>query len=207
MSSSEQLSRRDQILQALASMLESNLGERITTASLATQVGVSEAALYRHFPSKAKMYEGLIGFIDETIFSRINLIMGDFTEADKRCETIMYLVLGFAEKNPGLSRLLTGDALVGEHARLLEHMQRFFNRIETQFKQILKEAELREKKVPTQTVSAAANLLTVFLEGKIRQYVRSEFQLQPTAYWPEQWQMLSTQLLRDINLERLPSMH
>lgn len=207
MSSSEQLSRRDQILQALASMLESNLGERITTASLAAHVGVSEAALYRHFPSKAKMYEGLIGFIDETIFSRINLIMGDFTEADKRCETIMYLVLGFAEKNPGLSRLLTGDALVGEHARLLEHMQRFFNRIETQFKQILKEAELREKKVPTQTVSAAANLLTVFLEGKIRQYVRSEFRLLPTAYWPEQWQMLSAQLLRDINLEQLPSMH
>lgn len=204
MSSSEKLSRRDQILQALASMLESNLGERITTASLAAHIGVSEAALYRHFPSKAKMYEGLISFIDETIFSRINLIMGDFQEADKRCETIMLLVLGFAEKNPGLSRLLSGDALVGENTRLHEHMQKFFNRIETQLKQVLREAELRERKVPTQTVSAAANLLTVFLEGKIRQYVRSEFHLLPTAYWPEQWQMLQPQLLREINLDRLP---
>lgn len=205
MSNSEQLSRRDQILQALASMLENNLGERITTASLAAHVGVSEAALYRHFPSKAKMFEGLIGFIDETIFSRINLIMSDFEEADKRCETIMYLVLGFAEKNPGLSRLLSGDALVGENARLQGHMQKFFNRIETQFRQALKEAELRERKVPTQTVGAAANLLTSYLEGKIRQYVRSEFNIMPTSYWPEQWQMLRPQLLRDISLDRLPS--
>lgn len=202
--SSEKLSRRDQILQALASMLESNLGERITTASLAAHIGVSEAALYRHFPSKAKMFEGLIGFIDEAIFTRINLIMGDIQQADKRCETIMYLVLGFAEKNPGLSRLLSGDALVGETARLRDHMQRFFNRIETQFKQILKEAELNEAKVPTQTTSSAANLLTVYLEGKVRQYVRSEFKLKPTDYWQEQWQMLSPTLLREIRLDKLP---
>lgn len=203
--SAEKLSRREQILQALASMLESNLGERITTASLAAQVGVSEAALYRHFPSKAKMFEGLIGFIDEAIFTRINLILNDIPDAEKRCETILYLVLGFAEKNPGLSRLLSGDALVGETARLREHMQRFFNRIETQFKQILKEAELSEGKVPTQTASAAANLLTLYLEGKVRQYVRSEFKQLPTAYWSEQWQMLSPMLLRTIQLDRLPN--
>lgn len=198
------LSRREEILQALASMLESNLGERITTASLAAHIGVSEAALYRHFPSKAKMFEGLIGFIDEAIFSRINLILADIEQVDRRCETLLYLVLGFAEKNPGLSRLLSGDALVGETARLRDHMQRFFNRIETQIKQILREAELQEGKVPTQTLGAAANLLTVYLEGKIRQYVRSEFKTLPTDYWPEQWQMLQPLLLRDINLTQLP---
>lgn len=205
MTNSEKLSRRDEILQALASMLESNLGERITTANLAAFVGVSEAALYRHFPSKAKMFEGLIGYIEEVIFSRINLIVSGANSAEQSCETMMYLVLGFAEKNPGLSRLLAGDALVGETARLRDRMQQFFSRIETQFKQVLREAEIREQKVPVQTASAAANLLTAYLEGKIRQYVRSEFKQAPTLYWAEQWQMIRPQLLRELSLDRLPS--
>ena len=205
MTNSEKLSRRDEILQALASMLESNLGERITTANLAAFVGVSEAALYRHFPSKAKMFEGLIGYIEEVIFSRINLIVSGANSAEQSCETMMYLVLGFAEKNPGLSRLLAGDALVGETARLRDRMQQFFSRIETQFKQVLREAEIREQKVPVQTASAAANLLTAYLEGKIRQYVRSEFKQAPTLYWAEQWEMIRPQLLRELSLDRLPS--
>src|SRR5690554_6962157 len=184
----EQVSRREQILQALASMLENNPGGRITTASLAKEVGVSEAALYRHFPSKAKMFEGLISFIEETVFSRVNRILQDFDSASIRCETILTLVLTFAEKNPGMSRLLTGDALVGETERLNERMHNFFEKIETQLKQVLREAEMREKKVAVQTVNATANLLTAVLEGRIRQYVRSDFKTLPTQYWPEQWQ-------------------
>ena len=198
--SNAKVSRREQILQALASMLEKNLGERITTASLAAEIGVSEAALYRHFPSKAKMFEGLISFIEEVIFSRINLIMRDFPEAEDRLKNIMFLILGFAEKNPGLSRIIAGDALAGEVKRLHDRMHQFFERIELQLKQVVREAEMNEKLVPTQNLSAAANMLSVFLEGQIRQYVRSEFTRKPTTYWPEQWAMLSAHLLRPINL-------
>lgn len=200
----EQVSRREQILQALASMLENNPGGRITTASLAKEVGVSEAALYRHFPSKAKMFEGLISFIEETVFSRVNRILQDFDSASIRCETILTLVLSFAEKNPGMCRLLTGDALAGETERLRERMHKFFEKIETQLKQVLREAEMRENKIAVHTVSATANLLTAVLEGRIRQYVRSDFKALPTQYWPEQWQILDHSLLREINLDRLP---
>ncbi|MCA6062437.1 nucleoid occlusion factor SlmA [Thalassolituus marinus] len=200
---SEKMSRRDQILQALAHMLETNPGARITTASLAKAVGVSEAALYRHFPSKAKMFEGLISFIEETIFTRVTRILQDFDSAEARCEKTLTLVLTFAEKNPGMCRLLSGDALSGETERLRQRIHQFFERIETQCKQILREAEMREGKVPQQTASAAANLLTAVLEGRIRQYVRSEFAALPTQYWDEQWQMLAPTLLREKNLTSL----
>lgn len=196
----EKISRRDQILQALAHMLETNPGARITTASLAKAVGVSEAALYRHFPSKAKMFEGLISFIEDTIFSRINLILQEINDADQRCEKTLTLVLTFAEKNPGMCRLLSGDALAGETERLRQRIQQFFERIETQLKQILREAEMREGLVPTQTISAEANLLTALLEGRIRQYVRTEFNAKPTQYWDEQWPLVRANLLRQKNL-------
>jgi len=194
------LSRKDQILQALVHMLETQPGARITTANLAKQVGVSEAALYRHFPSKAKMFEGLISFIEETIFSRINRILQDFDTAEERCEHTLTLVLTFAERNPGMCRLLSGDALAGETERLRNRIQQVFERLETQLKQILREAEMREDKVPTQTASALANLLTATVEGKIRQYVRTEFTHKPTAYWDEQWPLLKSQLLREKRL-------
>ena len=197
----EKLNRRDQILQALAHMLETNPGGRITTAGLAKEVGVSEAALYRHFPSKARMYEGLINFIEETIFSRVTLILRDFPEADRRCEKMLTLILAFAEKNPGICRLLTGDALSGETDRLRQRIQQVFERIETQLKQILREAELREDKhAASHNVSALANLLTAVLEGRIRQYVRSEFADRPTEYWEQQWQLLSQVLLEEKTL-------
>ncbi|MBE0482905.1 MAG: nucleoid occlusion factor SlmA [Bacterioplanes sp.] len=196
----DKVSRREQILQSLVQMLENNPGGRITTASLASAVGVSEAALYRHFPSKAKMFEGLINFIEETVFSRITRIMQDFEHADDRCEKILTLVLTFSEKNPGMCRLLSGDALSGETERLHQRIHQFFDRIEAQFKQILREAELREQKVPLQTVSAAANLLTALLEGKIRQYVRTEFKEKPTQLWDQQWALLQPQLLRSVRL-------
>lgn len=198
--SAEKLSRRDQILQALAHMLETNPGARITTASLAKEVGVSEAALYRHFPSKAKMFEGLIAFIEETIFSRVTLILQDIPEALSRCEKMLTLILGFAERNPGMCRLLSGDALSGETERLRQRIQQVFERIETQLKQILREAELREGKLTQQSPAALANLLTAVVEGRIRQYVRTEFSARPTEYWDQQWAVLQQGLLRDKTL-------
>ena len=197
---SEKLSRRDQILQALAHMLETNPGARITTASLAKEVGVSEAALYRHFPSKAKMFEGLIAFIEETLFSRISRILQDIPEAEPRCEKTLSLILGFAERNPGMCRLLSGDALSGETERLRQRIQQVFERIETQLNQILREAELREGKLTQQSPAALANLLTAVVEGRIRQYVRSEFSLKPTEYWDQQWQTLQAGLLKEKSL-------
>ena len=106
--------RRQQILEALAQMLEDNPGDRITTARLAASVGVSEAALYRHFPSKAKMFDGLIEFIEETLFQRVAIILQEEDSAAARCKKMLLLLLTFAERNPGISRLLTGDALAGE---------------------------------------------------------------------------------------------
>src|SRR5690606_23277804 len=141
--SSQKVSRRQQILESLARMLEASPGARITTAALAREVGVSEAALYRHFPSKSKMFEGLIEFIEETIFSRIKLILSEESSALQRIEKILYLLLTFTERNPGITRLLTGDALTGETERLRNRIAQLFERLETQFKQILREAELR----------------------------------------------------------------
>lgn len=197
----EKMSRRDQILQALAHMLESNPGGRITTASLAKEVGVSEAALYRHFPSKAKMFEGLITFIEDTLFSRINMILKDIDSAQQRCEKTLGLLLTFAEKNPGMCRLLSGDALAGETERLRQRIDQVFDRFELQFKQILREAEVREGLVPQQSPTALANLLTAVIEGRIRQYVRTEFSVRPTEHWPAQWASLSQILLQKKDLQ------
>lgn len=198
--SAEKMSRRDQILQSLAHMLETDPGARITTAKLASAVGVSEAALYRHFPSKAKMFEGLIAFIEETLFSRITLILKDINSASERCEKTMGLILGFAEKNPGMCRLLSGDALAGETDRLRQRIHQVFDRIELQFKQILREAEVREGLLPQRSATASANLLTAVLEGRIRQYVRTEFATKPTEYWDQQWAGLKLILLQEKSL-------
>lgn len=193
------ISRREQILQAVVHMLETNPGGRITTANIAKTVGVSEAALYRHFPSKAKMFEGLIEFIEDAIFSRTSRILQDFPQADVRCEKTLSLVLTFAEKNPGMCRLLAGDALAGETERLRQRIHQFFERLETQLKQILREAELREQKTTSIPLAASANMLTAFAEGRIRQYVRTEFSVKPTLYWSEQWNSIRLQLLQDVN--------
>lgn len=190
-------SRREQILQALALMLEEDSGKRITIAALARQVGVSEAALYRHFPSKARMFEGLIAFIEETLFERISRILDEVPQAVPRCGQILTLLLAFAEKNPGLSRLLDGDVLTGETARLRLRIHQLFERMETQLKQILREAELREQRRTLLPASATANLLMAYAEGRISQYVRSDFKRRPTEYWDDQWRLLSAQLLRE----------
>ncbi len=185
--------RRQQILEALMHMLEANPGDRITTASLARQVGVSEAALYRHFPSKFKMFEGLIDFIEVTIFSRVGRILHEERHCGPRIERILNLVLSFAERNPGVTRILTGDALTGENERLHQRIVQFYNRLETQLKQIIQEAGAKEG-IATTNVAATANLLIAAVEGRIVQFVRSQFQRKPTEYWQDQWQLLSQAL-------------
>lgn len=182
--------RKQHILECLALMLQNSGGQRITTAKLAAEVGVSEAALYRHFPSKARMYEGLIEFIEESIFSRINLILSDHKESLIRCHHILHVLLIFAERNPGMCRILSGDALMGENERLRIRVNQFFEKLESQFKQVLRERKLREGKGFTVTEQALANLLMSFSEGKINQYVRSNFEKKPSEHFNEQWQFL-----------------
>ena len=187
-------SRRQQILEALAHELEMNPGERITTAGLARAVGVSEAALYRHFPSKAKMFEGLIEFIEESIFSLINRILKEEDSSLKRCENILSLLLGFSERNPGLTRILSGDVLTGETERLRHRVSQFYERLETQIKQVLREGEMNKEFVLTTPVQAQANLLLAVVEGRIIQYVRSGFKRSPIEHWNHQWMLLARML-------------
>lgn len=194
-------SRRQQILQALAQMLEESPGERITTAGLARQVGVSEAALYRHFPSKAKMFEALIAFIEDTIFSRIHRVLAEEPIAIRRCEATIILLLQFAERNPGITRLLTGDALLGETSVLRRRVAQFYERVDTQLKQILREAELREGLQPVVPVAVSANLMLAVVEGRIAQFVRSEFKKSPTEYWSSQWPLLSVQIFSAVEVK------
>lgn len=188
------ISRRQHILQCLAQMLEREPGARITTAALARDVGVSEAALYRHFPSKAKMFEGLIEFIEETLFSRINRIVAEEPQAILQLEKSLALLLGFSERNPGISRLLTGDALTGETERLHQRSNQVLEKFEMQLRQIVREAEAREGLRPATTASATANLLMAIAEGRIAQFVRSGFKRLPTEQWPEQWALLAPHL-------------
>jgi len=185
-------------------MLEANPGNRITTAGLAKQVGVSEAALYRHFPSKSKMFEGLIEFIEETLFSRVKLILSEERTAALRCEKMLTLLLTFTERNPGITRILTGDALAGETERLHLRVAQLFDRFETQLKQVLREAEMREGLRPAISLPAASNLLMAAAEGRISQYVRSGFQRSPTADWSQQWELMMRGIFREAITRPVP---
>ncbi|MHB8551704.1 MAG: nucleoid occlusion factor SlmA, partial [Acidiferrobacterales bacterium] len=179
--------RRQDILQTLVRMLMESQGEHITTAALARSVGVSEAALYRHFPSKAKMFEALIEFIEESLFSRINRILQEEPQAETRVQKILFLVLGFADRNPGLARLMYGDILVGETARLRQRMSQIYDRLETQLRQILREGD------PAGLMASAsdgARLLLAVVAGNIAQFVRSDFRNSPVEGWEQQWQLL-----------------
>ena len=182
--------RKQEILQALAQMLEATPGGKITTASLAKEVGVSEAALYRHFPSKAKMIEGLIEFAEETLFSRIGTILSDHEDAETRCHNIIFLLLTFVERNPGFARLFVGDALQGETERLRTRICQLLDRVETQIRQCLRD-ERALQQFGDVGISAKANLLLASAEGQIMQFVRSDFRQLPTAHWKDQWTLLS----------------
>ncbi len=188
--------RRQQILETLARELEVNPGSRITTAGLARAVGVSEAALYRHFASKAKMFEALIDFAEESVFGLITTILEQEKNALIRCEKIVHFSIGFAERNPGITRILLGDALVGENERLRKRVAQFFERLETQFKQILREANLDDTARATASIDATANLLVVIIEGQMSQYVRCAFERNPTQHWEDHWKVLITSLFR-----------
>lgn len=188
--------RRQEILETLVRMLETENGGRITTANLAGKIGVSEAALYRHFPSKAKMYDGLLDFVEESLFSRINTILKAESSALERCPRIISLVLAFAESNAGICRLLVGDALVGEDQRLQQRVTQIFARLETTFRQVLREADLQESLRTPFGLSASLNMITIYLDGKILQYVRSGFQSMPTENWEDQWTAMSKSLFR-----------
>jgi TetR/AcrR family transcriptional regulator len=195
-------SRRQHILESLAHMLETSPGERITTAGLAREVGVSEAALYRHFPSKSKMFEGLIEFIEETVFSRVAMILAEEQTALSRCEKIIHLMLAFAERNPGISRILVGDVLTGETERLRVRIGQFYDRLETQLKQILREAELREGMRTSLPVSVSAGMLMAVMEGRVGQFVRSEFRRKPTEFWGEWWPVLMEGFFKPVLMAR-----
>jgi TetR/AcrR family transcriptional regulator len=187
----EKPTRRQQILEALARELETSPGERITTAGLARAVGVSEAALYRHFPSKARMFESLIEFIEESVFGLINRILAEEGSADSRCEKILAVLLGFSERNPGITRILMGDALTGETERLRVRVGQFFDRVETQLKQVLREGELAGELAAGHGGPTTANMLLAVAEGRMNQFVRSGFRRLPTESWGRQWSALS----------------
>jgi TetR/AcrR family transcriptional regulator len=181
--------RKDQILQVLAGMLESPRPEKITTAALAAKLDVSEAALYRHFASKAQMFEGLIEFIEKTLFSLINkLTVEEKTGLSGlgQVEGIVSLLLGFAKKNPGMTRVLIGDALVNENDRLQTRINQLHDRLEATLKQALRFA-VSEKEISAELdISAQANLLMCYVAGRWHQFAKSGFKRDPMEYWEGQ---------------------
>jgi TetR/AcrR family transcriptional regulator len=182
--------RKLQILQILAEMLQTPAAERITTAALAAKLDVSEAALYRHFASKAQMFEGLIGFIEETIFGLVNKIGTEHASGLAQLEAILSMLLGFAKKNPGMTRVLIGDALVNENERLQARINQLHDRLETTLKQCLRFAAT-EKQIPEHVDAAAhANLLLCFVVGRWHQFAKSGFKRDPLELWAEQWKQL-----------------
>lgn len=187
-------SRKNAMLEALARLLEEQPGGRITTAALAEAAGVSEAALYRHFASKAKMFEALIGFAEESVFSRINQILEEDKDTASRCYFICYLLLGFADRNPGITRLLLGDALTGENERLHTRVQQFFQRVETQFKQVLRESRLRGEPDYRLEPDVAARLLTDWVEGRLHHYRRTRFAESPLTLLEPAWEAMEAVL-------------
>ncbi len=173
--------RRVQILQTLAAMLEQPGAERITTAALAAQLQVSEAALYRHFASKAQMFEGLIEFIESSIFGLINQITEREPSGAAQAQRIAQVVLQFGEKNPGMTRVMVGDALVFENERLSARMNQFFDRVESQLRQSLRlAAENAGSVTPTVDANGRASALTAFIVGRLHRYARSGFKRSPT---------------------------
>lgn len=184
--------RRQQILEVLASELEARPGARITTAALAARVGVSEAALYRHFPSKAKMFDALIDFAEQSVFGLISRILDEETDALSRCGRICEMVLVFATRNPGITRILIGDILTGEHERLRLRVNQFFDRLETQFRSILRDALLGNGARPDRAeLHAAASVLTATLTGRLAQFVRSGWRVAPQQDWEQLWPVLA----------------
>jgi len=187
--------RRLQILKVLAQMLENPKGEKITTAALAKKLEVSEAALYRHFASKAQMFEGLIEFIEQSLFGLVNKITAEEEDGLKQIHAILGSLLGFAEKNPGMTRVLLGDALVNEDERLQARINQLHDRLEATLKQCLRvsatqsgDASLEGQAAPDPAVQA--NLLLCYAIGRWHQFDKSGFKRLPTESWDRQWPLL-----------------
>ncbi len=173
--------RRIQILQTLAAMLEEPGADRVTTAALAARIEVSEAALYRHFASKAQMFEGLIDFIEQSVFTLVNQIAERETDGQVQARRIVAVLLQFGEKNPGMTRVMAGDALVFEHERLLARMNQFFDRVESQLRQSLRAAaDAAGSQTPTVDANVRASVLTAFCVGRLQRFARSGFKRLPT---------------------------
>lgn len=182
--------RRLQILQTLAAMLEAPRGEKITTAALAAQLECSEAALYRHFASKAQMFEGLIEFIESSLFGVINRISTEETDGLRQVEHILALLLGFAQRNRGMTRVLIGDALVNEKERLQLRINQLLDKVEASIRQSLRVAATQDHLSPDADFGTLANLLLCYVIGRWQQYAKSGFVREPLADWAAQWPML-----------------
>jgi TetR/AcrR family transcriptional regulator len=182
--------RRDQILQTLAQMLEAPAGEKITTAALAARLSVSEAALYRHFRGKAEMYDGLIEFIEHTLFALINRITGEEKSGLRQLEAIIAVLLGFAQKNRGMTRVLIGEALVNEDERLQTRINQLHERLEAAVKQALRFGVSQKEIAEEVDIAAHANLIMSFVAGRWHQFARSGFKRDPLELWAKQWRLL-----------------
>jgi TetR/AcrR family transcriptional regulator len=182
--------RKDQILQTLAQMLENPAGEKVTTAALAARLGVSEAALYRHFKGKAEMFEGLIEFIEQSLFGLINKIGGEEKSGVRQLEAMIAVLLGFAQKNRGMTRVLIGDALVNEDDRLQARINQLHDRLEGALKQALRFGVSQKEIAQEVDVAAHANVLMSFVIGRWHLFAKSGFKRDPAELWAKQWRLL-----------------
>ena len=182
--------RKDQILQTLAEMLENPAGEKATTAALAARLGVSEAALYRHFKGKAEMFEGLIEFIEQALFGLINKIGSEEKSGVRQLESMIAVMLAFAQKNRGMTRVLIGDALVNEDERLQARINQLHERLEAALKQALRFGASQKEIAQDVDVAAHANLLMSFVIGRWHIFAKSGFKRDPAELWTKQWRLL-----------------
>ena len=185
--------RRQQILQVFAEQLQHCPGEHITTAALARAVGVSEAALYKHFNNKAQMFDGLLDFVEDALFKLIDHSLAQPISIQLRCKNVIMIALSFADKNPGIARLLNADILTGEQSYLRTRVSLLFNRMEVRLTNALTQAK-QLGEIDINSPEAIANLFVSFIEGRINQFVRSGFQQSPLTHWKQQWGLLNRAL-------------
>jgi TetR/AcrR family transcriptional regulator len=182
--------RKGQILQTLAQMLENPASEKVTTAGLAAKLDVSEAALYRHFTGKAQMFEGLIEFIEETLFALVNKITTEEKSGSRQIEAIVGVLLGFAQKNKGMTRVLIGDALVHENEKLQARINQLLDRLEAAIKQAVRFGVTQNELVADIDAAACANLILSYVTGRWHQFAKSGFRRDPVELWNKQWRQL-----------------
>jgi TetR/AcrR family transcriptional regulator len=182
--------RKTQILQTLAHMLENPASEKVTTASLAGRLDVSEAALYRHFSGKAQMFEGLIEFIEETLFALVNKITSEEKSGTRQIEAIVGVLLGFSQKNKGMTRVLIGDALVHEDEKLQARINQLHDRLEAALKQAVRFGVTQNEIHAETDATACANLILSFVTGRWHQFAKSGFKRDPAELWNRQWRQI-----------------